>query len=87
MEDARARVWEHLVGRRGGPLTFHFVLQPTMAAIPVQSAPGPDVATTLAFECTHVAYERIMLGWVRTATLLITFGFTIYKFFQTRTYT
>ena len=23
-----------------------------------------------------------MLGWIRTATSLITFGFTIYKFFQ-----
>ena len=33
MEDALARVWENLVGRVGGPLTFRLILQPMMAAI------------------------------------------------------
>jgi hypothetical protein len=33
MEDILARVWENLVGRVGGRLTLHLVLQPTMAAI------------------------------------------------------
>jgi inner membrane protein YidH len=36
----------------------------------------------LAYERTRLAYENTMMGWVRTATSLITFGFTIYKFFQ-----
>jgi uncharacterized membrane protein YidH (DUF202 family) len=36
----------------------------------------------LAVERTRVAYDRTMLAWTRTATSLITFGFTIYKFFQ-----
>jgi putative membrane protein len=31
---------------------------------------------------TRLAYERTPMAWVRTATSLITFGFTIYKFFQ-----
>jgi inner membrane protein YidH len=49
------------------------------------TSPGPNVATTLAFERTRVAYERTMMSWVRTATALITFGFSVYKFFQLET--
>ena len=38
--------------------------------------------TDLAFERTMLAYERTLMAWVRTAISLISFGFTIYKFFQ-----
>jgi putative membrane protein len=38
--------------------------------------------TRLAYERTRVAYERTMMAWVRTGTSLITFGFSVYKFFQ-----
>ena len=31
MDDLLARVWENLVGRVGGPMTFRLILQPTMA--------------------------------------------------------
>jgi putative membrane protein len=41
-----------------------------------------DTGTRLAFERTRVAYERTMMAWVRTGTSLITFGFSVYKFFQ-----
>jgi putative membrane protein len=41
----------------------------------------PD-STKLAMERTHAAYERTLLAWVRTAVSLISFGFSIYKFFQ-----
>lgn len=41
-----------------------------------------DVSTRLAFERTRAAYERTMMAWTRTSTSLITFGFSIYKFFQ-----
>ena len=41
----------------------------------------PD-ATKLAVERTRLAYERTLMAWVRTSTSLISFGFTIYKFFQ-----
>jgi putative membrane protein len=44
--------------------------------------PPLDRSTELAFERTRVAHERTMMAWIRTATSLITFGFTIYKFFQ-----
>jgi putative membrane protein len=47
-----------------------------------KSAPVLDLSTKLAFDRTWVAYARTMLAWVRTATTLITFGFSVYKFFQ-----
>jgi putative membrane protein len=46
------------------------------------SAPALDTSTELAFARTRAAYERTMMSWIRTATSLITFGFSIYKFFQ-----
>jgi putative membrane protein len=39
-------------------------------------------ANRLALERTRLAYERTLMAWVRTAISLISFGFTIYKFFQ-----
>ena len=38
--------------------------------------------TKLSIERTCLAHERTLMAWVRTATSLISFGFTIYKFFQ-----
>src|SRR6476659_3614657 len=38
--------------------------------------------TDLAFERTMLAYERTLMAWIRTAISLISFRFTIYKFFQ-----
>ena len=46
------------------------------------SAPALDDSTRLAFERTRNSYENTMMSWIRTATSLITFGFSIYKFFQ-----
>ena len=39
-------------------------------------------STDLAFERTMLAHERTLMAWVRTAVSMISFGFTIYKFFQ-----
>jgi putative membrane protein len=36
----------------------------------------------LALERTRGAYERTMMAWVRTSMSLITFGFSVYKFFN-----
>ncbi|MGH7838918.1 MAG: YidH family protein, partial [Candidatus Binataceae bacterium] len=44
-----------------------------------------DCSTELAFARTRAAYERTMMAWIRTSTSLITFGFSIYKFFQIET--
>jgi putative membrane protein len=40
----------------------------------------PDTAQ-LALSRTWLASERTLMAWVRTATSMISFGFTIYKFF------
>ncbi|MCM3874475.1 MAG: hypothetical protein ND895_27605 [Pyrinomonadaceae bacterium] len=33
MEDILARIWDSLLGRVGGPMTFRIILQPTMATL------------------------------------------------------
>jgi putative membrane protein len=39
-------------------------------------------ATRLALSRTMLAHDRTLMAWIRTATSMISFGFTIYKFFQ-----
>jgi putative membrane protein len=39
-------------------------------------------STELALDRTMLAHDRTLMAWVRTAASLISFGFTIYKFFQ-----
>jgi len=46
------------------------------------SAAKLDFNTQMAVERTLLAHERTLMAWVRTAASLISFGFTIYKFFQ-----
>ena len=46
------------------------------------SARPADIGTRLAVDRTRLAYERTMMAWVRTSTSMISFGFTIHKFFQ-----
>jgi putative membrane protein len=42
----------------------------------------PKSTTELALIRTRLAEERTLMAWVRTSTALISFGLTIYKFFQ-----
>lgn len=45
--------------------------------------PKPALSNTdLAFERTMLAENRTLMAWIRTAISMISFGFTIYKFFQ-----
>jgi putative membrane protein len=41
-----------------------------------------NTSTMLAVDRTRLAHDRTLMAWVRTSTSLISFGFTIYKFFQ-----
>src|SRR5262245_39007756 len=41
-----------------------------------------DKRTGMALKRTLLALDRTLMAWVRTGTSLISFGFTIYKFFQ-----
>ena len=46
------------------------------------SAPAPNESTLLAVDRTRLAHERTLMAWIRTATSMISFGFTIYKFLE-----
>ena len=48
------------------------------------ASPEPDLstATKLAIERTRLAHERTLMAWIRTAASLISFGFSVYKFFH-----
>jgi len=52
------------------------------AQAPDQTKVPMDISTKLAYERTFLAHERTLMAWVRTSSSLITFGFSIYKFFQ-----
>jgi putative membrane protein len=64
---------------------MHLIQSIIPKMISEESAEPTHVALTsndLAFERTMLSYERTLMAWVRTAISLISFGFTIYKFFQ-----
>src|SRR4030095_4715369 len=43
---------------------------------------GQDNGKNLALDRTFLAHERTLMAWIRTSASLMSFGFTIYKFFQ-----
>lgn len=47
-----------------------------------QTASTLTLGNRLALERTRIAYERTLMAWVRTGASMITFGFTVYKFFE-----
>jgi len=46
-----------------------------------QSLPSSN---QLGADRTWMAHERTLMAWIRTATSMIGFGFTVYKFFEGR---
>jgi putative membrane protein len=44
---------------------------------------GQSTGDRLAVIRTRLAYDRTLMAWVRTAASFISFGFSIYKFFDT----
>lgn len=53
-----------------------------MADQSTQSLSELSVSARFDLERTRIAYEHLMMSWIRTATSLIAFGFSIYTFFQ-----
>lgn len=53
-----------------------------MAAAAQTTKSGASESTLLAVDRTRLAHDRTMMAWIRTAVSLISFGFTIYKFFE-----
>ena len=47
-----------------------------------KTATKPDTSTDLGIDRTHLAHDRTLLAWIRTATSPITFGFAIQQFFR-----
>jgi uncharacterized membrane protein YidH (DUF202 family) len=41
-----------------------------------------NLSDDLSIKRTRLSYDRTLMAWIRTATSLISFGFTIYKFFD-----
>ncbi len=54
----------------------------TSPELSIKEAIAADASTRFSFERTLLSHERTQMAWIRTATSLITFGFTLYKFFQ-----
>ena len=52
-----------------------------MPASQPQDAATLSLGQRLALERTRIAYERTLMAWVRTGASMITFGFSVYKFF------
>jgi putative membrane protein len=46
------------------------------------SHPPLDASTSLALDRSRLASERTLMAWIRTSLSMISFGFTIFKFFQ-----
>jgi putative membrane protein len=46
------------------------------------SNPSTPDSTQMALDRTWLAHERTLMAWVRTSTSMISFGFTVYKFFD-----
>jgi putative membrane protein len=50
----------------------------------MNSSESSPSSKQLGADRTWMAYERTLMAWIRTATSMITFGFTVYKFFEGR---
>jgi len=48
----------------------------------MESSAAVAVQPEAPISTTELAYERTTMAWIRTAISLISFGFTIYKFFD-----
>jgi putative membrane protein len=58
-------------------------LHPETRAAEQPKADKPlDASTDLAFERSRLASERTLMAWIRTSLSMISFGFTIFKFFE-----
>jgi putative membrane protein len=52
-----------------------------MAAV-TPGAPAPPTSQQLALQRTLLALDRTQMAWIRTALSMLTFGFSVIKFFE-----
>ena len=77
MEDLFTRMWENLIGRVGGPMSFRLILQPAMAIFFAVRDGLKDARTgrpayfwSLFTEPTH-RHERLREGWKAVTRVFI----------------
>ena len=92
--DVRERIWQNLLDRPGGPMTFRFVLQPIMATIAAlydgaqdaRSGRSPYLRTVLADPAKRG--RRLREGLISTARVIL-LGLcmdAIYQFIEFKTF-
>jgi len=92
--ETRARIWQSILDRPGGPMTFRFVLQPVMAAIAAfsdglrdaRTGSSPYLASLLVGSGNR--YDQFREGLISTARIII-LGVTmdvIYQFVEFGTF-
>jgi len=75
--DELSRVWQNIAARPGGPMTFRFILQPTMAAIAALRDGVADARAQRTPYLSKILFgaegrgERLWEGVVATAKILI----------------
>ncbi len=87
MEDLLARFFDNLVGRLHGPLTFRFILQPTMASILAIRAGLHDARSgRTAYAWTlfrdRTARRRLLKEGVKAVTMVFTVAIVIDALYQ-----
>ena len=58
------------------------ISSPPSEPAPDRSTQLAEMRTTLGQERTFLAFERSLMAWLRTSLSMISFGFTLAKFFQ-----
>jgi putative membrane protein len=56
--------------------------RPPFRGEPVAAEAGAGTTVDLGYERTRLAADRTLMAWIRTSVSMISFGFSIYKFFQ-----
>ena len=92
--EVRERIWQNLLDRPGGPMTFRFILQPCMAAIvalldgikDAKSGRSPYLWTLLTSPAERLG--RLREGLISTArVILLGLGMDlIYQFIELKTF-
>jgi hypothetical protein len=75
--EVRERIWQNMLGRAGGPMTFRFVLQPVMAAIAAfldgvkdaRTGRAPFLVTVLADPAKRAG--RLQEALIATARIIL----------------
>lgn len=75
--DVESRLWRNIADRPGGPMTFRFVLQPTMAALAAlhdgiaDARAGRTPYLWALITGSHHRVERLQEGLISTARILL----------------